>query len=206
MLYCQKLPDGVAMERTCTKCSKTLPATTEFFYKNSGGKYGLTPRCKACVNEDNALSHKKRLEADPERIREQANKRSRKHYRSHLEKCRETARKSAAKARLDPEKYLKIQARKRADGAGLSPEEIESIRLSQDNKCAICSAPDPTDLDHCHKTGQIRFLLCKHCNRGLGAFRDDPSLMRRAADLLEQLNDRKSTGTSQSSTYQEYGG
>lgn len=52
----------------------------------------------------------------------------------------------------------------------------------------------------------IRFLLCKHCNRGLGAFRDDPSLMRRAADLLEQLNDRKSTGTSQSSTYQEYGG
>ena len=46
--------------------------------------------------------------------------------------------------------------------------------------------PGPTDLDHCHKTGRVRFLLCRHGNRGLGAFFDSPNLMRRAARVLEQ--------------------
>ena len=47
--------------KTCRKCLKEFPATLEFFYKNSGSKFGVTPRCKACVNQDNAASHAKDL-------------------------------------------------------------------------------------------------------------------------------------------------
>ena len=101
------------------------------------------------------------------------------------------ARDSAAKARKDPEKYAVIKARKRADGAGLTPEQIQSIREAQHNLCAICESPDPTDLDHCHKTGSVRWLLCKHCNRGLGAFRDNPEWLEKAASMLRALNQRK---------------
>ena len=34
----------------CTKCGKRLPATTEYFYKNKAGKYGLMTICKECSN------------------------------------------------------------------------------------------------------------------------------------------------------------
>lgn len=36
------------MERTCTKCGSTYPATTEFFYKDKRYKNGLDTRCKSC--------------------------------------------------------------------------------------------------------------------------------------------------------------
>lgn len=174
-------------EKKCRKCGNVFPATLEFFYKNSGGKFGLTPRCKTCVNEDNTESHKKRVEKNPEHIRKLATEKSKRHYHSNLENSRKRSREHAAKTRLDPEKKEKIQARKRAGGAGWSPEQIEALRIKQNNECAICSKPNPTDLDHNHKTGEIRFLLCKHCNRGLGAFYDDPILLRKAADMLEKL-------------------
>lgn len=176
------------LTKTCKKCSENKPATLEFFYKNAGGKYGLTPRCKPCVNEDNLLSHNKRFAADPERIRAQGNARAKKSYHKNLDKNREYQRNYQAKSRADPVKKLKIQSRKRAGDAGLTPEEIEVIRSQQDNKCAICGDENPTDLDHCHKTKKIRWLLCRHCNRGLGAFRDRPDLLRKAAYMLEKQN------------------
>ena len=37
--------------KTCTKCSETLPATTEYFHKRKGGKYGLYSVCKKCRAE-----------------------------------------------------------------------------------------------------------------------------------------------------------
>lgn len=171
--------------KTCTKCKKQHPASLEFFYKNAGGKFGVTPRCKPCVDEDNKASHAKRLAANPEKIRAQASARTKKHYHSDIVRGRARAVASAAKAYADPVKRAKIRARGRAGGAGLSPEQIEQIRQQQNNCCAICEDPDPTDLDHCHTSGEVRWLLCRHCNRALGAFRDRPDLMRKAADMLE---------------------
>jgi len=170
--------------KTCTKCKKQHPATLEFFYKNAGGKYGLTPRCKTCVNYDNKVSHEKRLSKNPELVRAQGNARAKKSYRNNLEENRKKQREFQAKYRADPERYALIQSRKRANGAGLTPEQVEEIRTRQNNLCAICSDPEPTDLDHCHTSGKVRWLLCKHCNRGLGAFRDNPEWLEKAASML----------------------
>ena len=94
--------------KTCTKCKQVFPATLEFFYKNKGGKYGVTPRCKSCVNKDNKISHQKRLEANPDKIRALANARSKKNYHSNLENKRKYSREKAAEYRKDPDKKARI--------------------------------------------------------------------------------------------------
>jgi hypothetical protein len=41
-------------------------------------------------------------------------------------------------------------------------------------------------LDHCHKTGKLRGLLCSGCNLGVGIFKDDPALLYAAISYLEK--------------------
>lgn len=78
---------------------------------------------------------------------------------------------------------------------GLTPEDYERMLAEQDGKCAICGkAPGATDgvdrnrlvIDHDHKTGKARALLCDFCNRGIGMFFDDPDLLTAAIAYLLQ--------------------
>lgn len=73
---------------------------------------------------------------------------------------------------------------------GLDWDEYELIFATQDFVCAICQRKPRSQLlavDHNHKTGEIRGLLCTICNhRLLGAAKESPELLRRAADYLEQ--------------------
>ena len=60
---------------------------------------------------------------------------------------------------------------------------------AQDGRCAICQGPPNGGkkrlcIDHCHTSGKIRGLLCCRCNRGLGAFRDNTELLKKAAEYL----------------------
>jgi len=58
---------------------------------------------------------------------------------------------------------------------------------AQGGKCPVCGdVLKNGHLDHDHRTGQLRGLLCKGCNIGLGFLRDDPATLRRAADYCEQ--------------------
>ncbi len=73
---------------------------------------------------------------------------------------------------------------------GLSLEEYDILLLAQGGVCAICGKSQSGKrkmrlcVDHSHKTGQVRGLLCEKCNVGLGSFRDDPELLVRAARYL----------------------
>ena len=128
---------------------------------------------------------------NPERIKKQRTERSKRYYYKDIEASRKKHREWAKANRDDPVKGTALKFRKRAGGAGLTPEQWEEIFASQGRKCAICGSTEPHhahgwNTDHCHKTGNVRFILCAHCNRGLGAFRDRPDLLRAAADALEQ--------------------
>lgn len=76
-------------------------------------------------------------------------------------------------------------------------EQYNAIAASQDNKCAICNQlesyitpkmnkPASLAVDHCHKTGKIRALLCRRCNQVLGQFNDDISAFQRVIDYLNK--------------------
>ena len=47
--------------------------------------------------------------------------------------------------------------------------DVKDILLKQKDKCGICDRPmKRPHIDHCHKTGLVRGLLCWPCNRALG--------------------------------------
>lgn len=72
----------------------------------------------------------------------------------------------------------------------LDAEAFERMRAEQFNLCAICVGPllpgKGTQIDHCHKTGRVRGLLCPGCNVGLGMFQDGPLRLRLAAAYVER--------------------
>lgn len=54
----------------------------------------------------------------------------------------------------------------------------------QQGHCAICGRSAALVIDHCHKTGLVRNLICDSCNRGLGCFKDSPEVLLRAVEYL----------------------
>jgi len=62
----------------------------------------------------------------------------------------------------------------------ISDNDLKELKVSI-NQCVICGSNEKLVVDHDHKTNKIRGLLCNHCNRGLGHFRDDPMLLEFAA-------------------------
>lgn len=69
---------------------------------------------------------------------------------------------------------------------GLSINNIDGILFAQEFKCAVCKTQlnNSFHVDHCHKSGQVRGLLCSNCNTGLGLFQDNPDLLTAAAAYL----------------------
>lgn len=75
---------------------------------------------------------------------------------------------------------------------GITVQDYEELLQAQDGKCALCGGITEANgllyVDHSHRTGKVRALLCNSCNVALGLFKDDPALMRAAADYVERFN------------------
>jgi hypothetical protein len=76
---------------------------------------------------------------------------------------------------------------------GVTMEEYDKMLKSQNGVCAICLHPEtlmrrgkivPLFVDHCHKTGKIRGLLCYPCNSAVGYLKDNPESFDRASSYL----------------------
>jgi hypothetical protein len=65
----------------------------------------------------------------------------------------------------------------------ISDEALLKLK-AEVTQCVICGSNEKLVVDHSHKTGNVRGLLCNHCNRGLGHFKDDPMLLEFAAQYL----------------------
>jgi len=80
---------------------------------------------------------------------------------------------------------------------GITFEEYQEMVVKQNNCCAICMVPEtrldhrtnkPQQLhvDHCHKTGKVRGLLCSRCNTGLGKFEENILLFESCIKYLQR--------------------
>lgn len=97
------------------------------------------------------------------------NKKSLESYHGNLEKARLSRRRYALKA-----KY------------GVDEAWYDLTLRAQGGVCAICGEPETTSnqyslrklcIDHDHKTGKVRGLLCSRCNAVLGRLKDDGKLI-----------------------------
>lgn len=70
---------------------------------------------------------------------------------------------------------------------GISLEEKFDRFRKQNGLCALCQEPtNKPCVDHDHKTGIVRELLCPVCNKALGLFKDDPELLEKAAAYIRK--------------------
>ena len=67
--------------------------------------------------------------------------------------------------------------------AVISDDALRELKATT-KECVICGSEGALVVDHDHVTGKVRGMLCNHCNRGLGHFRDDPVLLEFAAQYL----------------------
>ena len=76
---------------------------------------------------------------------------------------------------------------------GITFEQYNKLLSDQGNKCKICETPfgqfqGDTYVDHCHKSGVVRGLLCRKCNAGIGQFSDRADLLASAIAYLEDVS------------------
>lgn len=99
--------------------------------------------------------------------------------------CYQRDWKVGARARI-PGKREKYNRKVQSKRYKLTPAELENMRDAQSGRCAACNHPHARlQVDHCHKTGVVRGLLCGACNSAAGRLRDDPARLRKLADYLE---------------------
>ena len=143
--------------KICVDC-KVSKELSEF---PSAGKNAVKTRCKPCYNL--YTKNWRENHANKDRLREQWRQASRRNYTT--EKSR----------RGTLAKY------------GLTEDDYGEMYSAQGGACKICKTSLPVlKVDHCHKGGQVRGLLCNHCNTGLGSFRDNVTFL---ANAIQYLND-----------------
>lgn len=127
-----------------------------------------------------------------------------KYYQKHKEILKDKA-KAWQRQNPDKVKTIKHRARRKAyfhDASfyrksnlrkyGLTLEDFELLEKAQNGVCAICHKPEVHSrwkrlfVDHNHKTGQVRGLLCSLCNFGIGSLQEEPALLLRAKEYLEK--------------------
>ena len=92
---------------------------------------------------------------------------------------------------LTTEEKKKRNRKQQISVYGLTVEQYDTMLLEQNGVCAICLNPEKSSsktflsIDHDHKTGKIRGLLCDNCNKGLGHFYDNSSLLYNAINYLK---------------------
>ncbi len=107
---------------------------------------------------------------------------SRAYYQKNKERIRGDKKKQARDSKRRRRNYLKRQY-------SLKVKNVDEMLLSQKYKCAICTLPLDTTtakIDHSHKSGKIRGLLCNKCNLLLGHANDLIRILKKAILYLRK--------------------
>jgi hypothetical protein len=178
------------LTKRCPSCEDELPRSA--FGRNKALPDGLSFYCLACNRARNRAWYRSRRESQGKGVRDHSwvpdgfrwcpacqqavahegytrNSRTASGFGSMCASCKATADRAGYFYR----RY------------GLTQTDVVELRAAQSDRCAICGDAGPQHLDHDHETGAVRKLLCQRCNHGLGLFRDDPALLRAAAEYVE---------------------
>lgn len=95
----------------------------------------------------------------------------------------------------NPEKVRENDRIQNLKGFGLTVSDYDQMLVAQGGVCAICkkqcSSGRRLHVDHDHKTGVVRGLLCGRCNPALGAFDDSPALLAAAITYLTDRDNKE---------------
>lgn len=85
------------------------------------------------------------------------------------------------------------QANSKFGKYGITEDDYNDMFVSQNGKCGICGKHQTEikaalHIDHNHKTGRVRGLLCSSCNFGIGHLQDDIKILRCAILYLNKRN------------------
>jgi hypothetical protein len=74
---------------------------------------------------------------------------------------------------------------------GLTLEDYQKMKQEQNNQCGLCGYTLSDEyakcrVDHDHRTGKIRSIVCCKCNNGLGMFADDIALLEKAIAYIKR--------------------
>lgn len=110
--------------KTCTKCGETKPATTEYFYRKSATRDGLTSFCKECINAQQAEYKaanpdkvKASKKAEYEKHKDKYIKRAAESQKVNKDKLNEKARKRWAENRTEINKRKRNRYEERGEDA-----------------------------------------------------------------------------------------
>lgn len=174
--------------KRCCKCK--MPKAETEFNKNRSMRDGLSPACRKCRKEEHSNYYQNNREKVLARTKkwwdahpEAATVKGRKYYQNNPEKVRLKIKKFHA----ENPAYRRTAALKR--NYGITPKDFARMEAEQAGVCAVCKqVPEGKGfyVDHDHKTGRVRGLLCFTCNMALGLLKDSAVFARSAAEYLEK--------------------
>ncbi|MFI1033186.1 endonuclease VII domain-containing protein [Streptomyces sp. NPDC020951] len=181
---------GEPNEKQCRKCRRDLPLAA--FARDKNRRDGLQVDCRECVADYSAARYRRRQEALGKSVRDKVDVpvghklcRTCGEVKPHGEWHRNatasdglSTRCKACRAERGRQDHLKRQY-------GMTEAERDELIASQRGLCCICLSAPAAHVDHCHKTGRVRGVLCFSCNAALGQFKDRPDAIRRAAAYVE---------------------
>jgi hypothetical protein len=182
----------IQTEKRCSRCGEVKPITDFGYRRSKQGIKRFASWCKACEcaaarewqkhnPEKVAAKNRRWVQNNPERKSEAGRRWAAKHKDSESER---------SYLRYANQSHREKRVHHLAKTFGMTLEDEAAMRAAQGGVCAICGRP-PTgkqmvlDIDHDHKTGIIRGLLCGSCNRALGLLKDDVSVLEKAIAYLK---------------------
>ena len=166
-----------ASQKKCTTCKKVKPLDAFPFIKS---RNAFGSKCQECKSKKHAdwrkTKSKEELSKYYAKNRELVIEKVQKYYLANKDKIKEYNR----------ERYFKVKY-------NLSRADVARMAEKQNNKCAICKRHKDEQqntkkylvVDHCHKTGRVRELLCERCNTAI-AILDNDDLFPLALDYIQK--------------------
>jgi len=167
------------MLKRCARCKELLSYAE--FNKHKSTKDGLQCYCLDC--------HKKAMKASRLRAApEQQKKRCRTcgDVKALIDFHRNAVAKSGRRSEcIDCRRFTKRIAKYKVAAS----DPMFRSTVCQNDECQEPLSWDrQTHIDHCHKTGEVRGVLCMRCNLSLGNAGDSPEKLRGLADYAEKTN------------------